>query len=87
MPRIQVYLPDDLHRQLKRQKLSPSELLQAAVRAEVERAEKNAELKRYLAELEEEVGPPSASDKAWARNVANRLRRHRRAGETTRRAG
>ncbi len=76
MPRIQVYLPDDLHRQVKRRGLSPSELLQNAVRAEVERLAKVEELDRYLARLEPQVGKPSASDRAWAKAVAGRVKRH-----------
>ena len=39
MPRIQVYLPDDLHRALKKRGLSGSELLQRAVRAELQQAQ------------------------------------------------
>ena len=37
MPRLQVYLPDDLYDQLKARGLPASELLQTAVRAELER--------------------------------------------------
>ena len=37
MPRVQVYLPDDLYDELKRRNLPASELLQVAVRTEVER--------------------------------------------------
>jgi hypothetical protein len=80
MPRIQVHLPDGLYRDVKRRGMSPSELLQAAVRAELERLEKVAELERYLAELGPELGKPSAADKAWARAVRDRVRRHLRGG-------
>ncbi len=86
MPRMQVYLPDDLFRQVKRHRLSPSELLQAAVRAEVERLRKLDELERYLDELSGEVGEASASDKAWASAIAGRVKKQlRRPG--ARRAG
>jgi hypothetical protein len=84
MPRIQVYLPDDLYRQVKRRGLSPSELLQEAVRAEVERLSKVEELDRYLARLGREVGKPSSADKAWAKGVAARVKRH--LGAASRRA-
>ena len=35
MPRMQVYLPDDLYEQVKRRHLPASELLQEAVRADL----------------------------------------------------
>ena len=80
MPRLQVYLPDDLYRQVKRRGLSPSELLQAAVRAEIERSKSLAELGRYLAEQEAKVGEPSLSDKAHARHVVRLVKQHARRG-------
>lgn len=66
MSRLQVYLPDELHRQLKEQGLSPSELLQRAVQDEIRRRELDAATDAYLAELVEEVGEPSAADVAYA---------------------
>jgi hypothetical protein len=82
MPRIQVYLPDDLHREVKRSGLSPSELLQDAVRSELQRREQIARLDAYLSELEQEVGKPSRAAKARADAVVRRISRRR----TTRRA-
>ena len=84
MPRLQVYLPDDLYRSVKRNGMSPSELLQGAVRAEVERIDKVAKLDRYLAELRPKVGKPSAADKAWAKAVASRVKRHMQGGSARR---
>ncbi len=37
MPRIHTYLPDDLHKAVREQGLPVSDLLQEAVRAEVQR--------------------------------------------------
>jgi hypothetical protein len=69
MPRVQVYLPDDLHRELKARKIKASELFQAAVQAEVERQEKLAELDKYIEELIAEVGEPSLADLAAAEKL------------------
>ncbi len=82
MSRLQVYLPDDLHRQVKEQDLSPSELLQCAVRAELRRRELDAATDSYLAELIEEVGEPSAADVEYARRFVDQL-----AGAERRQAG
>ena len=51
MPRVQVYLPDDLHDELKKRGLPASELLQIALRAELERQDALDETARYLEEL------------------------------------
>ncbi len=83
MPRIQVYLPDDLHREVKRTGLSPSELLQEAVRSELRRRQQIALLDEYLGELEQEVGKPARADKARADAIVHRMTRPRR---TARRA-
>ena len=66
---MQVYLPDDLYDEVKARELPASELLQAAVRAEIERREIISAADGYLAELIEEVGEPSPSDIAWAEAV------------------
>jgi hypothetical protein len=85
MPRLQVDLSDDLYRHVKRTGLSPSELLQQAVRAEIDRRAKIATLDRELARLRPEVGKPSAADKRWAKAVASRVKEH--LGGRARRAG
>lgn len=74
MPRLQVYLPDDLYKAVKERGLPASELLQGAVRAELRRRELLDETDRYLAELTEEVGEPSASAVARADSLARRVR-------------
>jgi hypothetical protein len=74
MPRVQVYLPDDLHDELKQRGLPASELLQVAVRAEVERQEALAETDRYLKELATDVGEPSRRQQSAADAIARRIR-------------
>ncbi|MGD0950689.1 MAG: hypothetical protein ABSA52_25170 [Candidatus Binatia bacterium] len=78
MPRMQVYLPDDLYELLKARDLPASELLQKAVRAEVRRLDLLAETERYVADLVAEVGPPTAGQRARALVVAQRLTRRPR---------
>jgi post-segregation antitoxin (ccd killing protein) len=56
MPRLQVYLPDELERAVKDRQLPASELLQGAVRAELRRQEPLEETNRYLSELVDQVG-------------------------------
>lgn len=73
MSRLQVYLPDELPRQLKEHGLAPSELLQRAVREELRRRELAAATDAYLAELVEEVGEPDAEDVEYARRFVRDL--------------
>ena len=82
MPRMQVYLPDDLYKLVKKAKLPASELLQEAVRAELRRRELLVETDRYLAELKKEVGKPSARHEARAAALVERIvsRRQRKVG-------
>lgn len=75
MPRMQLYLPDDLYDLVKARGLPASELLQEAVRAEVRRRDLLAETDRYVARLIAEVGPPTAQDSKHAVSVARRLER------------
>ena len=82
MPRMQVYLPDDLYDLVKTRRLPASELLQKAVKAEIRRLDLLEEGHRYLGELVSQVGVPGAADRARARAVAERIvrRTRRRAG-------
>jgi hypothetical protein len=73
MPRMQVYLPDDLYKLVKKSRLPASELLQDAVRAEVRRRELLRETDRYVVELTAEVGKPSARQRARANAIAQRI--------------
>jgi post-segregation antitoxin (ccd killing protein) len=70
---MQVYLPDDLYKQIKARGLPASELLQEAVAAEVRRQDLLAETDRYVDELVAEVGAPSSRDRARAEAIAHRL--------------
>jgi len=76
MPRLQVYLPLDLYKKVKQLKLSPSELLQRALREEIERVEKTAALDELLEEAWREVGEPTAKEKARARALVDRINKH-----------
>ena len=82
MPRMQVYLPDDLYEMVKERGLPASELLQEAVRAEVRRRELIAASEKYTAELRNQVGAPTPAQRARAADVARRIvgRSHRKAG-------
>jgi post-segregation antitoxin (ccd killing protein) len=70
---MQVYLPDELYRLVKARRLPASELLQAAVRAEVRRLDLLAESDRYLKDLVSEVGEPTARQRARASAVAQQI--------------
>jgi len=74
---MQVYLPEDLYRAIKERDLPASELLQDAVRAELRRQELLEEADRYVAELIQDVGEPSAKAIARAEALSRRIRRHR----------
>ena len=74
MPIVQVYLPDDLHDALKRRGLPASELLQIALRAELERLDAVDATARHLEELAGEVGEPSARQQAQSDSVVRRIR-------------
>jgi post-segregation antitoxin (ccd killing protein) len=71
---MQVYLPDELYRVVKEREMPASELLQAAVRAELRRQQLLEETDRYLAELLEEVGEPSPGAIARADALSRRIR-------------
>lgn len=73
MPRMQVYLPETLYREVKERKLPASELLQAAVAAEVRRQDLDARTDDYVRELTDEVGAPSDEELARADVIARRL--------------
>lgn len=75
MPRMQVYLPDDLYRAVKERGLAASELLQEAVRIELRRRELIEASDEYLNELLGEVGPPTPEETARAEAIARRLAR------------
>ena len=84
MPRMQVYLPDDLYRIVKDRDMPASELLQDAVRAEIRRLALLEETDRYLEDLVEKVGEPSAEALARAEALSRRIRREPRVARATR---
>ncbi len=73
MPRMQIYLPEAMYKQVKARSLPVSELLQKAVEAELRRQDRLAETDRYLTDLITEVGAPNASQRARAGAVARRI--------------
>jgi len=58
---MQVYLPDQLYKEVKENALPASELLQNAVVAEMRRRELETNADAYLTELFQEVGEPSST--------------------------
>jgi post-segregation antitoxin (ccd killing protein) len=85
MPRMQVYLPKELYKDLKRRGLPASELLQQAVRAEIRRLEQLAHTDKYLKDAIAAVGMPSKAERTKARNLTARIRQ--RTLRTLRKAG
>lgn len=75
MPRMQVYLPEGMYKQVKARGLPVSELLQKAVEAELRRRDLLAETDRYLTDLVADVGAPSAAQRSRARALTRRLAR------------
>lgn len=78
---MQVYLPDDLYEVVKSQGLSPSRLLQDAVRDHRQRQGKIRAAREYAQEIYDELGPPTAEDIEWAETKARGIVASLRAGE------
>jgi post-segregation antitoxin (ccd killing protein) len=76
MPRIQIYLPDDLYAEVKRRKLRASELAQQALRAEIRRQNLIDAANEWLAEEIAVMGEPSPEDLAWAEELVARMKAH-----------
>lgn len=83
MPRMQVYLSDDLYRAVKDRGLPASDLLRRAVQAELRRQTLLEETARYVDELVAEVGTPGNAAMARAEAVADQVRRPGDASRTT----
>jgi hypothetical protein len=80
MPRVQIYLPGDLHQAVKQLQLPISELAQHAVRIELRRRKLAAAADQYLAELAVELGGPPTADElaaadAWVDTATGPARR------------
>jgi len=83
MPRMQVYLPDDLYRAVKDRGLPASDLLRRAVQAELRRQRLLEETARYVDELVAEVGAPDDAAVAKAEVVADQVQRPRDASRAS----
>jgi len=83
MPRMQVYLPEDLYRAVKDRGLPASDLLRRAVQAELRRQTLLEETARYVDELVAEVGTPDDAAIARAEAVADQVRRPRDASRAS----
>jgi post-segregation antitoxin (ccd killing protein) len=82
MPRLQIYLPDDLYEAVKPRGMPISELSQNAVRAALRREQLRAEGQAYLDELVARLGgPPSENELAaadrWIDRASRPAGRHR----------
>jgi len=73
MVRVNVSIPDELLRQAKEAGLNISRLTRHAIIEELDRRAKIAALDNYLSELEEELGPVSAEDRAAAEAWADEI--------------
>lgn len=80
MPRVHVYLTDDLYQFVKEHQLSASELLQEAIRTEIYQQDLREEMERRINESIGEIPEPSAE--AWARvqALSSRIRSDGTAG-------
>ena len=79
---MQVYLPEELHHQVKDRKLPVSELLQRALQTEIRRLDLLAATDRYVAALIDDVGVPTGAERKRAADIARRIARRpaRKAG-------
>jgi post-segregation antitoxin (ccd killing protein) len=73
MARANITMPDELYGQARAAGLNISRIAQDAVRDELTRLGKVAELDTYLAELEARLGPPSESERSEARAWADEV--------------
>ncbi len=76
MPRVTIDVPAELYAQMKARQIDPSELFVRELRMEIRRHELCDETDRYLAELREEVGEPTAEERAAAKGLAREIRKH-----------
>lgn len=72
MSRVNVTVPDDLLTRARSAGLNISRISSSALADELDRHDKVAALDRYLSDLEAEVGPVSADERAAARDWADR---------------
>lgn len=73
MARVNITIPDDLHRRAKTARLNISLLTRQAVAEELDRLDKIARLEAYLADLDAELGPVTDAERADAQAWAERV--------------
>ena len=73
MARVNITMPDDLVAKARTAGLNMSRLASEAVADALDRLARIAELDAYLAELDAELGPTTADEKAEARRWADQL--------------
>jgi len=73
MARVNITVPDDVVARARGAELNVSRLATAALLDELDRLAKIDALDAYLAELEVELGPPTAKETADAAKWAKRL--------------
>lgn len=73
MVRVNITLPDDLHRRARERDLNVSGVAQRAIAHELERLEKIAALDEYLDVLDEELGPVTDAERSEAAAWADRV--------------
>lgn len=73
MPRVHVYLPDDLYTLMKEHQLPAFKLLQEAVRSEIRRRQLVAVNEAYTEELVKRIGEPTARQRTRAEALAKRI--------------
>lgn len=76
MPRVSVYLPNDLYEEVKRDGAPVSEILQEALRARTAMAERLRALDAYLDDMVAEVGTPTAANRRAADELARQILAH-----------
>jgi hypothetical protein len=78
MPKMSIYLPENLYAVVKAQDLPVSEILQEALRAKLEVDEKLRALDEFIADLVAEVGEPTEAEIRAAEQSAERIAVHAR---------
>jgi ribosome assembly protein YihI (activator of Der GTPase) len=73
MARVNITIPDEMHRRAKEAGLNVSQLAQQAVAQELANLDKIAGIDQYLAELEAQYGPISEEEQARAAAWADRI--------------
>ncbi len=84
MARVNITVPDELVAEAKERGWNISRMTMEALRAEVDKQRKIDELGRYLAELDEQLGPSTPEEVAAAEAWVNRVLGPETAGDQRR---